>query len=105
MPGSGTAPERGGRTRMRASVLFEPRTPLKVEELDLEPPREGEVLVRMVASGVCHSCLHAADGSWKGVPMPIVLGDEGAGVVESVGPGVRSLAPGDHVILSWAPTC
>jgi S-(hydroxymethyl)glutathione dehydrogenase/alcohol dehydrogenase len=90
---------------MRASVLFEPRTPLKVEELELEPPREGEVLVRMVASGVCHSCLHAADGSWKGVPMPIVLGDEGAGVVESVGPGIRTLAPGDHVILSWAPTC
>ena len=90
---------------MRASVLFEPRTPLKVEELELEPPREGEVLVRMAASGVCHSCLHAADGSWKGVPMPIVLGDEGAGVVESVGPGVHTLAPGDHVILSWAPTC
>ena len=50
---------------MRASVLFEPRTPLKVEELELEAPREGEVLVRMAASGVCHSCLHAADGSWK----------------------------------------
>jgi Zn-dependent alcohol dehydrogenase len=90
---------------MRASVLFEPRTPLKVEDLELEAPREGEVLVRMVASGVCHSCLHAADGSWKGVPMPIVLGDEGAGVVETVGPGVRTLAPGDHVVLSWAPTC
>ena len=67
---------------MRASVLFEQGTPLRVEELDLEPPREGEVLVRMVASGVCHSCLHAADGSWAGVPVPIVLGDEGAGVVE-----------------------
>src|ERR671935_207806 len=90
---------------MKASVLFAPRTPLKVEDVELEPPREGEVVVRMVASGVCHSCLHAADGSWKGVPMPIVLGDEGAGVVESVGPGVRTLAPGDHVILSWAPTC
>jgi Zn-dependent alcohol dehydrogenase len=90
---------------MRASVLFEPRTPLKVEEVDLEPPREGEVLVRMAASGVCHSCLHAADGSWTGVPMPIVLGDEGAGVVERVGPGVRTLSVGDHVILSWAPTC
>ena len=50
---------------MRASVLFEPRTPLKVEEVELEAPREGEVLVRMAASGVCHSCLHAADGSWK----------------------------------------
>jgi S-(hydroxymethyl)glutathione dehydrogenase / alcohol dehydrogenase len=90
---------------MRASVLFEQGKPLSVEELELEPPRTGEVLVRMAASGVCHSCLHAADGSWKGVPVPIVLGDEGAGVVEQVGPGVDTLGVGDHVILSWAPTC
>jgi Zn-dependent alcohol dehydrogenase len=90
---------------MRASVLFEQGTPLRVEELELEAPRASEVLVRMVASGVCHSCLHAADGSWAGVPVPIVLGDEGAGVVEAVGPGVTALAVGDHVILSWAPTC
>jgi S-(hydroxymethyl)glutathione dehydrogenase/alcohol dehydrogenase len=90
---------------MQASVLFAPRTPLKTEELELEPPRAGEVRVRMVASGVCHSCLHAADGSWQNVPMPIVLGDEGAGVVEAVGAGVQTLKPGDHVILSWAPTC
>jgi len=90
---------------MKASVLFEQGAPLRVEELDLEAPREGEVLVRMAASGVCHSCLHAADGSWKGVPVPIVLGDEGAGTVESVGASVRELRAGDHVILSWAPTC
>src|SRR5438105_14056289 len=90
---------------MRASVLFAPRTPLKVEDVELEAPRAGEVRVRMAASGVCHSCLHAADGSWKGVPVPIVLGDEGAGVVERVGPGVDTLMAGDHVILSWAPTC
>jgi Zn-dependent alcohol dehydrogenase len=90
---------------MRASVLFEQRKPLSVEEVELESPRAGEVRVRMVASGVCHSCLHAADGSWKGVPVPIVLGDEGAGVVEQVGPGVDSLVAGDGVILSWAPTC
>ncbi len=90
---------------MRASVLFEQRTPLKVEDVELEAPRAGEVRVRMAASGVCHSCLHAADGSWTGVPVPIVLGDEGAGVVEAVGPGVQTLRVGDHVILSWAPTC
>ena len=90
---------------MRASVLFEQRMPLKVEDVELEGPRAGEVRVRMVASGVCHSCLHAADGSWKNVPMPIVLGDEGAGVVDGVGPGVQTLKTGDHVILSWAPTC
>ncbi len=90
---------------MRASVLFRQGEPLQVEELDLEAPREGEALVRMAASGVCHSCLHAADGSWAGVPVPIVLGDEGAGVVEAVGPGTQGLQVGDHVILSWAPTC
>ena len=90
---------------MRASVLFEQGKPLSVEDVELEAPRPGEVLVRMTASGVCHSCLHAADGSWQGVPVPIVLGDEGAGVVEALGPGVTELAPGDHVILSWAPTC
>jgi S-(hydroxymethyl)glutathione dehydrogenase/alcohol dehydrogenase len=58
---------------MKASVLF--------------APRDGEVRERMAASGVCHSCLHAADGSWQNVPMPIVLGDEGAGVVDAVGAG------------------
>ena len=75
---------------MRASILFEQGTPLRVEELDLEAPREGEVLVRMTASGVCHSCLHAADGSWKGVPVPIVLGDEGSGHPSPVLPRPRS---------------
>src|SRR5215467_254172 len=90
---------------MRAAVLFEQGKPQRVAELALDPPKAGEVLVRMAASGVCHSCLHAADGSWRGVPVPIVLGDEGAGVVEALGPGVSELRVGDHVILSWAPTC
>src|SRR5439155_1593014 len=96
-------PQAGG--AMRASVLFEQRTPLKVEDVGWEAAGAGEVRVRMAASGVCHSCLHAADGSWANVPVPIVLGDEGAGVVEAVGPGVQTLTAGDHVILSWAPTC
>ncbi|MBI2940775.1 MAG: Zn-dependent alcohol dehydrogenase [Chloroflexi bacterium] len=90
---------------MKAPVLFEQGKPLVVEEVELAEPCEGEVLVRMVASGVCHSCLHAADGSWQGVLLPMVLGDEGAGVVEAVGPGVSTLRAGDHVILSWSPTC
>lgn len=90
---------------MRAAILHRQGAPLTVEEVDLDPPRAGEVLVRLVASGVCHSCLHAADGSWSGILTPIVLGDEGAGVVEAVGPGVETVRPGDHVILSWAPAC
>ncbi len=79
---------------MRASVLFEQGTPLTVEDLDLAPPREGEVRVRMVTSGVCHSCLHAADGSWAGVPVPIVLGDEGA----TVPLDVRPLVTGERTL-------
>ncbi len=90
---------------MQAAVLFEQQQPMQVEEVELAPPQYGEVMVRMVAGGICHSCLHAADGSWEGIPVPIVLGDEGAGVVEELGPGVQDLQVGDHVILSWAPTC
>ena len=90
---------------MRAAVLHEQRKPLVVEEVDLADPRDGEVTVRLAASGVCHSCLHAMDGSWAGVKTPMVLGDEGAGIVEKVGPNVKTLVAGDHVILSWAPTC
>ena len=91
--------------KMQASLLYEPGRPLEVADLDLEGPKEDEVMVRMVATGVCHSCLHVVDGSWTGFPMPMVLGDEGAGIVEEVGPGVRHTKPGDHVILSWAPAC
>ena len=79
-----------------------PQVMRRVEVLDAGP---GEVRVRMAASGVCHSCLHIADGSHRGLPMPLILGDEGAGVVESVGAGVAGLAPGDHVILSWSNHC
>jgi S-(hydroxymethyl)glutathione dehydrogenase / alcohol dehydrogenase len=90
---------------MRAPLLYRQGEPMGMEDIELDAPHDGEVLVRLTASGVCHSCLHAADGSWTDVPTPIVLGDEGAGVVEAVGPGVRSVVPGDHVILSWAPSC
>jgi Zn-dependent alcohol dehydrogenase len=90
---------------MKAPVLHKVREPLVVEEVELDEPQAGEVLVKMAASGVCHSCLHAADGSWSPPRTPMVLGDEGAGVVEQVGPGVSRLKPGDHVILSWTPTC
>lgn len=78
---------------------------LEMQEVTLEPPRSNEVMVRMVGSGVCHSCLHAMDGSHGGMPTPLVLGDEGAGVVEEVGDGVTDLMAGDHVVISWAPSC
>ena len=94
----------GSRT-IRAPVLRAVGVPMVIEELTLLPPSQGEVVVRLVASGVCHSCLHAMDGSLQGTPMPIVLGDEGAGVVEEVGPGANELRPGDHVVISWAPGC
>jgi S-(hydroxymethyl)glutathione dehydrogenase/alcohol dehydrogenase len=91
--------------KIQAPVLVEAGRPMELAELDLDAPKGGEVLVRMVASGVCHSCLSAADGTSDRAPKPIVLGDEGSGVVERVGPGVTRLVPGDHVVLSWAPGC
>lgn len=90
---------------MKAIVMRQMRAPLTVEEVELDPPGQGEVRVRLAASGVCHSCLHAWDGSWGEMATPMVLGDEGAGVVTAVGPGVTGLAVGDHVIISWAATC
>jgi Zn-dependent alcohol dehydrogenase len=77
--------------------------PLEVTELDLAPPAAGEALVRLRASGLCHSDLNAIDGTAE-TPCPAVLGHEGAGVVEAVGPGV-ALAPGTPVVLSWLPPC
>jgi aryl-alcohol dehydrogenase len=73
-----------------------------LESVDLEEPRAGEVLVRMVATGVCHTDVRVHAGMGPGTPRPIVLGHEGAGIVERLGPGVTSLAVGDHVVLSGA---
>ena len=89
---------------MRAAVLYEFGAPLVVEEVELDAPRTGEVLVRMAASGVCHSDLHVARGVHP-TALPVVLGHEGAGVVEEVGPGVANVEPGDHVLLTWLPYC
>jgi alcohol dehydrogenase len=90
--------------RIRAAVLERTGAPLVVEELELAPPGPGEVLVRLHASGVCHSDQNAIDGTAE-TRCPAVLGHEGAGVVEAVGEGVRRVAVGDHVALSWAPSC
>ena len=90
---------------MKAAVLYEANTPLAIEEIDLDPPEAGDVLVKVAAAGVCHSDLHHIDGHSTGHPKPVVLGHEGAGVVEAAGPGVGDLAPGDHVIFSFRPSC
>ena len=91
--------------RIRAAVLHEYRTPLEVRELELEPPREGELLVRVAAAGVCHSDLHLADGHIGEERHPMVLGHEGAGVVEAIGAGVTHVEPGDPVSFCLVPPC
>jgi S-(hydroxymethyl)glutathione dehydrogenase / alcohol dehydrogenase len=91
--------------KIRAAVLEEFGQPLVVQELDLAEPREGEVLVRLVACGVCHTDLYTASGADPTGYAPCVLGHEGAGVVERVGPGVTLVAPDDHVITLFAPEC
>jgi len=88
---------------VRAAVFDGPGS-VSVEELELEAPRAREVLVRLGASGVCHSDLHVVDGEWPR-PSPVVMGHEGAGVVEAVGEGVRGVEVGDHVVLSWFYAC
>ena len=90
---------------MRAVVLHEPGSAPMVEEVELDPPGPGEVLVRVAAAGVCHSDLHLAEGHLGGERFPIVPGHEGAGVVEAVGPGVDRPAPGDPVAFCFAPSC
>ena len=91
-------------TTTRAAVLRTLGEPATVEDLALAEPRAGEVRVRILASGVCHSDLHVRDGEWPR-PTPIAMGHEGAGVVEAVGPGVRSLSVGQAVALSWLVPC
>src|ERR671931_311354 len=91
--------------RMRAAVLERFGEPLEVQELDLAEPKAGEVLVRLVACGVCHTDLFTASGADPSGYSPTVLGHEGAGVVEAVGDGVSSVAPGDHVVTLFSPQC
>lgn len=88
----------------RAAVMRNFNQPMTMEEITLDEPGPGEVVVRLAATGVCHSDQHMMGGAFKW-PLPIVLGHEGAGVVERVGPGVRGVAEGDHVVLAWIPSC
>jgi len=91
--------------RIRAAVLEEFREPLVVQEVDLDEPKAGEVLVRLEACGICHTDLYAASGSDPSGYAPAVLGHEGAGVVERTGEGVTSVVPGDHVVTLFSPQC
>lgn len=90
---------------MRAAVMHEPNRPLSIEDVSIEAPREGEVLVRIAASGVCRSDLHAWHGRTPFIVPPVVLGHEGAGIVEAVGPGVSSVVPGDPVVIALYGPC
>src|SRR4051795_2931809 len=89
---------------LKAAILTVFEQPLEIHEGELESPHAGEVRVRMGASGVCHSDLSVQNGTLMGMP-PIVLGHEGAGIIEEVGEGVTDLKPGDHVVISWVPQC
>src|SRR3954447_22261988 len=91
--------------RIRAAVLEEFRAPLAVQDVELADPGPGEVLVRLLACGVCHTDLYTASGADPSGYAPAVLGHEGCGVVEVVGDGVRSVAPGDRVVTLFSPQC
>ncbi|MFJ6741972.1 Zn-dependent alcohol dehydrogenase [Streptomyces sp. NPDC091279] len=89
---------------VRAAVLPAVGAPLEITEIDLPQPGPGQVRVRLAAAGVCHSDLSLSNGTLR-VPVPAVLGHEGAGTVVAVGPDVTGIAPGDQVVLNWAPSC
>src|SRR5215475_12018390 len=87
-----------------AAVVYEPNKKIEIEELDLDGPKDGEVLIRYTHAGLCHSDLHVQTGDLE-ARLPMVLGHEGAGIVEDVGPGVTRVKPGDHVVCSFIPNC
>ena len=91
--------------KTRAAVAFEAKKPLEIVELDLEGPKAGEVLVEIMATGICHTDAYTLDGLDSEGLFPSILGHEGAGIVREVGAGVTSVAPGDHVIPLYTPEC
>ncbi len=91
---------------MRAAVLYQYHEPLAIDEVQYIGPEQGDVLVKMAGSGVCHTDLAIIeDQLFAPFPLPVILGHEGAGIVEEVGAGVTLVKPGDHVVLSWIPNC
>jgi S-(hydroxymethyl)glutathione dehydrogenase / alcohol dehydrogenase len=91
--------------KTRAAVAWEANKPLSIEEVDLAAPKAGEVLVRIVATGVCHTDAFTLSGADPEGLFPVILGHEGAGIVEEIGAGVTSVKPGDHVIPLYTPEC
>src|ERR1044071_6308012 len=91
--------------KTRAAVDWEAGKPLTIEEVDLQGPKAGEVLVRIVATGVCHTDAFTLSGADPEGMFPVILGHEGGGIVEEVGAGVKSVKPGDHVIPLYTPEC
>lgn len=90
--------------KTRTAILYAPGEPMRVEEIELDAPKEHEVQVRMVAAGICHSDYHVMTGELPSY-LPMALGHEGAGVIEAVGPSVTNYNVGDHVVLSFVPSC
>src|SRR5689334_11565510 len=91
--------------KTRAAVAFEAKKPLEIVEVDLEGPKQGEVLVEIMATGICHTDAYTLDGFDSEGIFPSILGHEGAGIVREVGPGVTSVKKGDHVIPLYTPEC
>jgi S-(hydroxymethyl)glutathione dehydrogenase/alcohol dehydrogenase len=90
--------------KAKAAIFWEVGKKLDIQEVDVEKPHAGEVLVKLAAAGICHSDYHVMTGHLLG-PSPAILGHEGAGVVAEVGPGVTAVKPGDHVIIMWRLSC
>src|SRR5918997_1429106 len=97
--------ETAGAITARGAIAREVGKPATIEEFTIDPPGPGEALVRILASGVCHTDLSAKNGVFGTEGLPFLLGHEGAAVVEQVGEGVTNVAPGDHVILAWRAPC
>ena len=91
--------------KSRAAVAFAPNKPLEIVEVDVEAPKKGEVLVRIVATGVCHTDAYTLSGADSEGIFPAILGHEGGGIVEAVGEGVTSVEVGDHVIPLYTAEC
>ena len=91
--------------KSKAAIAWGPNQPLSIEEVDVMLPRKGEVLVKIVASGVCHTDAYTLSGDDPEGIFPAILGHEGAGIVEAIGEGVTSVEVGDHVIPLYTPEC